>query len=101
MVVFAFLHLKAFDYRVYRPANHLKSGVWHAIIDSLNPADMGREIMFTTKYLYHMISRKPLMGSDRDYLMDLEMALGKKHPPQGVTSPFERDRRSQLLQQPM
>ncbi|RUS21263.1 organic solute transporter Ostalpha-domain-containing protein [Endogone sp. FLAS-F59071] len=94
MVVFAFLHLKAFNYRIYRPADRSKTRVWPSIIDSLNPVDVGREIVFTVKYFYRMASGKPLTdGNERDYLMDLEMALGKKRPPPGVVSPFERDRR--------
>lgn len=94
MVVFAFLHLKAFNYRIYRPADRSKTQVRPSIIDSLNPVDVGREIVFTVKYFYRMASGKPLTdGNERDYLMDLEMALGKKRPPPGVVSPFERDRR--------
>ncbi|RKP07456.1 organic solute transporter subunit alpha/Transmembrane protein, partial [Thamnocephalis sphaerospora] len=44
MVAFALLHVKAFDFRVYRPKERHKQTIWGGLVDSLNPMDLVREI---------------------------------------------------------
>src|SRR4051812_33544341 len=85
MVVFSFLHVRAFGYRVYRPADRKRTKIFFALIDSLNPIDTFREIGYGLKYVYRLVTGQPVGPGNR--LLDLEMALGKRRPIPGTGLP--------------
>jgi hypothetical protein len=68
MVVFALLHVKAFDYRVYRPKERVKQTIWAGLVDSLNPMDLVREIVLGARYLWAIVTRSalPIGGTYRE-----------------------------------
>lgn len=84
MVIFAFLHIRAFGYRTYRPEDRSKTKVYIGLVDSLNPIDTIREISYGVIYLYRFATGKPIPGNR---LLDLEMALGKRRLPPTTAPP--------------
>ncbi|CAG8454989.1 11331_t:CDS:2 [Diversispora eburnea] len=68
MVIFAFLHIYAFDYRKYRDIEgikrkHKRSPISKGILDAFNPKDIYNEIKFVCKYIWYLISGKKLPDS--------------------------------------
>ncbi|RKP10399.1 organic solute transporter Ostalpha-domain-containing protein, partial [Thamnocephalis sphaerospora] len=60
MIIFATLHVKAFDYRPYRPENRKRTKIWRGFVDSMNPMDSLREIWFGVQYFWCNIRGKPM-----------------------------------------
>lgn len=53
MMIFAFVHIKAFTYLIYRPANHKKTtSKWRAMIDVMDYRDWFREMRESNRYIY-------------------------------------------------
>ncbi|KAK9704094.1 hypothetical protein K7432_010375 [Basidiobolus ranarum] len=75
MVFFSFLHIKAFDYRGYRPKGRDRLPVFRALVDALNPMDFMREIYSCVVYFFKCL----FGGNDSIYTpnnMDIHYAMG-------------------------
>ncbi|CAO1625416.1 unnamed protein product [Parajaminaea phylloscopi] len=53
MVIFGFLHIKAFTYLIYRPADRARTtSRWRALIDVIDYRDWAREMKESNRYIY-------------------------------------------------
>ncbi|CAO1622203.1 unnamed protein product [Sympodiomycopsis kandeliae] len=53
MVIFAFLHIKAFTYLIYRPQDHSRTtGRWRALLDVIDFRDWARQMKESSRYVY-------------------------------------------------
>lgn len=53
MVIFAFLHIKAFTYLIYRPKDHSRTtSRWKAFVDVIDFRDWARQMKESSRYVY-------------------------------------------------
>jgi hypothetical protein len=79
MCIFAFLHIKAFTYLIYRPSNHARTTRrWRALLDVLDYRDWWYQMRQSSRYV---VSRKAYTIADdirREKYGHLEKALGRE-----------------------
>ncbi|ORY02715.1 DUF300-domain-containing protein [Basidiobolus meristosporus CBS 931.73] len=75
MVFFSFLHVKAFDYRGYRPKGRDRLPVFRALVDALNPMDFVREIYSCIVYFFNCLTGSHDNAYTRNN-MDIHYAMG-------------------------
>lgn len=82
MVIFAFLHIKAFTYLIYRPQDHTRTtSRWRAFVDVIDFRDWARQMKESSRYIYAKSrGREMTVVEDirSDKYLHLAEALGKE-----------------------